>query len=256
VENEDRRHYGRLGRYARAVLAFLVIIPLSLVFLFIAPFLLPWRGARLELSRLWARVVAGSVLLLLGVTFDRAAVKEIARRGPAVFVVNHTSSLDLFLVAALLNRGACGVSKVELGRVPFLGWVYRLSGHLLIDRSDTLGAIEALNRVTAEVRKKRLSPWIAPEGTRSASGRLLPFKKGFVHLAMLTGLPVVPIVIRGAHRLWPAKTLRFGPGRVDIEVLAPVPTAAWTTAATSAQASALHDLFAAHLPGDQRPAHA
>ena len=77
------------------------------------------------------------------------------------------------------------------------------------------------------VKKNNLSIWIWPEGTRSMDGKLIPFKKGFVHLALATGLPVVPVVLHGAHNVWPAKTMQFYPGEVRVDVMNPIQTDTW-----------------------------
>ena len=80
-----------------------------------------------------------------------------------------------------------------IGIYSFFGQIYWLSGHLLIDRSNRESAIASIKEVTQIVHKNLLSLWIWPEGTRARDGRLTPFKKGFVHLALDTKLPIVPI---------------------------------------------------------------
>ena len=60
------------------------------------------------------------------------------------------------------------------------------------------------------------------------NGELISFKKGFVHLALATGLPIVPVMVHGAHKIWPAKTMQFYSGNVEIEVLDPIETDNWT----------------------------
>jgi 1-acyl-sn-glycerol-3-phosphate acyltransferase len=86
----------------------------------------------------------------------------------------------------------------------------------------------SMNKLSKFVNDKKLSIWIWPEGTRSMDGKLIPFKKGFVHLALATGLPIVPVVIHGAHKRWPAKTMQFYPGEVRVEVLEPISTDSWS----------------------------
>jgi 1-acyl-sn-glycerol-3-phosphate acyltransferase len=94
-----------------------------------------------------------------------------------------------------------------------------------------------------------------PEGTRSKDGRLLAFKKGFVHLAVATGFPVVPVVVHGAHKAWRnGSLLEFVPMPMDIEILPPIDTTSWTEETAADHALAVHDLFVAHLREDQRPA--
>ena len=128
---------------------------------------------------------------------------------------------------ALCPYGGCGVGKKEVARIPFFGWAYWLSGHLLIDRGNLDKAVKSMNKLSAFVKAKKLSIWIWPEGTRSIDGELITFKKGFVHLALATGLPVVPVILHGAHERWPAKTMQFYPGDVRVEVLDPINTKDW-----------------------------
>ena len=111
--------------------------------------------------------------------------------------------------------------------IPFFGLAYWLAGHLLIDRGNNAKAVASMKKLSDFVKAKDLSIWIWPEGTRSLDGKLIPFKKGFVHLALATGLPVVPVIVHGAHKVWPAKTMQFYPGEVKIEVLDPIKTDDW-----------------------------
>ncbi len=92
-----------------------------------------------------------------------------------------------------------------------------------------------------------------PEGTRSRDGRLLPFKKGFVHLAIATGLPVVPVVLHGAQRNWEPGTLRFRPMTLEIDVLPKIDTAAWREESAGEHAAEVHAAFCAALRPEQRP---
>jgi lysophosphatidate acyltransferase len=94
---------------------------------------------------------------------------------------------------------------------------------------------------------------IWPEGTRSRDGRMLPFKKGIVHLAVATGLPIVPIAIAGAHRSWEAKSMRLARVPIDITVLPAVDTSSWTIEDADALAASLQQPFLAALPADQLP---
>ena len=103
------------------------------------------------------------------------------------------------------------------------------------------------------VRRGGLSILISPEGTRSRTGRMLPFKKGFVHLARQTGLPVVPIVISGAHKSWVKNTLTIRGVPVTAEVLPPISTEGWAERENDDVLREVEGVFSAHLPADQRP---
>ena len=79
------------------------------------------------------------------------------------------------------------------------------------------------------------------------NGKLIPFKKGFVHLALATGLPIVPIVLHGAHERWPAKTMQFYPGDVRVEVLDSIQTDTWTKENIDEHVEEVKDLMAKAL---------
>jgi 1-acyl-sn-glycerol-3-phosphate acyltransferase len=144
--------------------------------------------------------------------------------------------------------GACGVFKKEIVYVPFYGWIAYLSGHLLLDRGNTGKAVAALQKIAVFMKKNRLGIWIMPEGTRSRDGSLLPFKKGFVRLAIATGLPVVPVIIHGAYKNWvTGRFLEFNPMTLDIEVLPPIDTSGWQEQTSAQHADSVRDLFAAKL---------
>ena len=85
---------------------------------------------------------------------------------------------------------------------------------------------------------------IAPEGTRSPTPRLLPFKKGAFHLAMQAGVPMVPVVIRNAGEIMPAHSMILTPGTVQVRVLAPVPTDDWTADNLDEQVALVEKLYA------------
>jgi 1-acyl-sn-glycerol-3-phosphate acyltransferase len=104
--------------------------------------------------------------------------------------------------------------------------MFRLADVAFVDRGNTAPAHKALEPAVQKLRDG-ISLVIAPEGTRSATPALGPFKKGAFHIAMQAGVPIVPIVIRNAGELmWRgASTIRAG--TVQIAVLPPIPTVGW-----------------------------
>jgi 1-acyl-sn-glycerol-3-phosphate acyltransferase len=148
--------------------------------------------------------------------------------------------------------GGCGIAKKEIARIPFFGWAYWLSGHLLIDRGDREGAIAALAATAQFVRRHRLSIWIWPEGTRSRDGRLLSFRKGFVHLAIATGLPVVPLVLHGAHQRLPDRSFTLVPGELEVEVLERIDTRSWKRETVDEHVEQVHAVVRRALRPAQR----
>lgn len=245
--------FGTLGSLVRFLIGFAwvafcstALIPLLLV-------LLPFRVARIKVCNFYGKVVGRSITWLAGVTPKVAHHERINASMPAIYVSNHTSMLDLFVGIWLCPYGGCGVLKKEVARVPFFGQFALLSGHLLIDRFNKERAVEALATTAELVKKNRLGIWILPEGTRSKNGHLLPFKKGFVHLAIATGFPVVPVIVHGAHKNWEKGTMRFVPMTIDIEVLPAIDTTTWKEETAGAHADAVHALFAERLHDDQKP---
>ena len=140
---------------------------------------------------------AGSDLALAaaGVRLNVVGEENIWAARPAVFLFNHQSQLDVFVLAALLRKDFTGVAKKSLEKDPFFGPIGYLADVAYIDRSNNAAAREGLEPAVEALRNGR-SIAIAPEGTRSPTPRLLPFKKGPFHLAMQAGVPVVPIVMR------------------------------------------------------------
>jgi 1-acyl-sn-glycerol-3-phosphate acyltransferase len=244
---------GTLTSGLRLAVGFFLFLLLSFLAALAALPLLPWRVRRIKLCNLYGKLLGRSIVWLAGVTPRIADRGRIDASMPAIYIANHTSTLDLFLSIWLCPYGACGVMKKELARVPVFGLLAILSGHLLIDRGNRERAVEAL-RTTAELMKAhRLGVWIMPEGTRSKTGRLLPFKLGFVHLAIATGFPIVPIVYHGVHHSWTKGSWMLRPMDLDIEVLAPIDTSGWREEEAAQRAQEVHDLFVGVLREDQRP---
>jgi 1-acyl-sn-glycerol-3-phosphate acyltransferase len=237
----------------RILLGLLLFVLLSALTALVALPLLPWRVLRIKLCNLYGKLIGRSILFLAAVrpvVPDRA---RLTRSMPAIYIANHAATLDLFASIWLCPFGGCGVMKKEMTRIPIFGQLALLSGHLLLDRGNKKKAVAALDDIAALVKAKGLGIWIMPEGTRSPDGRLLPFKRGFVHLALATGLPVVPVLFHGAHKNWAKGSWSFKPMTLDIEVLEPIDTSAWSEETAGDHADFVHDLVASRLRDDQKP---
>ncbi len=142
---------------------------------------------------------------------------------------NHQSLYDVPVLFHVIGGNIRMVAKEELFRVPVFGPALAAGGFISIDRGDRHAAIASLQRAR-DLLASGTHVWIAPEGTRSRTGDLLPFKKGAFYLALEAGLPILPVTVRGTRDALPAKGLRSSPGasvRVMIHPeLDPVPYAA------------------------------
>jgi putative phosphoserine phosphatase/1-acylglycerol-3-phosphate O-acyltransferase len=161
---------------------------------------------------------------------------------PAVFVFNHQSGVDALLVAKLLRKDFAGIAKQEIRSVPVLGQAFEFAGTVFIDRGDTQKAIDAM-APAVEALKQGRSIAIAPEGTRSRTPRLGPFKKGAFHLALQAGVPIVPIVFKNTLDVLPRGAIVMRPANVEAIVLPPIDTSAWTRDTLDAEIEAVRKQF-------------
>jgi putative phosphoserine phosphatase/1-acylglycerol-3-phosphate O-acyltransferase len=174
------------------------------------------------LTRLWP----GTVLALSGVKLNVSGAEHLAERRPAVFLYNFRSGVDVFLVAALVRDNWTGAATREMQSSRVFGQLGKLLDVAFVDR-DHPGTAAALRPLEAAARKG-LSILIAPEGTWPDAGPVGPFKRQAFLIAMTTGLPIVPIVIRNSELVAGRRTAKLNPGTVDIAVLPPVSVENWT----------------------------
>ncbi|HYB14137.1 MAG TPA: HAD-IB family hydrolase [Streptosporangiaceae bacterium] len=175
------------------------------------------------LTRYWPE----TVLALNGVKLNVTGAENVNARRPAVFLFNHHNNFDIFMVAALVRENWTAVGKIELESNLLVGTLGKLLDVAFIDRADTAAAVAALKPVE-EAARKGLSILIAPEGTRTDTPTVGPFKKGAFRIAMATGLPIVPIVIRNSEEVAGRNATTLNPGTVDIAVLPPIDVSDWT----------------------------
>lgn len=168
-----------------------------------------------------------------GITFDiQDPKKHLETVRPAVFVGNHQTELDVLMLGCMFPKYCSVTAKASLKKIPFLGWFMALSGSIFIDRKNSKDARDAMRGAAEEIKNKKQSVYMFPEGTRSYSKEpmLLPFKKGAFHLAVQAQVPIVPVVVANySHVLW-IKGLVFKSGSVPCKVLDPIPTTGLTSA--------------------------
>lgn len=182
---------------------------------------------------------------------------------PAVYLINHSSTLDFFIYLSICPYGVRFIAKKELQYNPFFWVLGKLSGQIMIDRKDYRDAHSKLNRAYETVRSKRLSLMIAPEGTRSLSGRIGPFKSGAFRTAVELGYPVVPVFVAGAWELCPGNSLITRPGTVTVHFHDPVDTSGWDLKHLRPHINRMHERYLAwsgetdvpaeYAPGSQKP---
>lgn len=172
------------------------------------------------------RITGITILKLVGVDLKvRWEIPE--NHPPAVFILNHASTLDIFIIIALGLRKVRFVAKKELQYNPLFFIMGRLTGQIFINRADGRSAVESIRKASDSLKKTGYSIMLAPEGSRHHPGRIGPFKKGAFRLAADLQYPVIPIFIEGAYELSHGKTLFIKPGTVTAYIKPPVDTSGW-----------------------------
>lgn len=170
-------------------------------------------GRWVEMAYMWVMLHASSVKLTV------EGLEHVTPGRSYIVMANHRSMYDIPVLHYLFGRGRDlrWVGKQEVQGVPVFGWAYRLSRHVAIDRRNRAAAIESLRRAAAASREG-VSFVIMPEGTRSVTAELLPFKKGGFHLALDTGLPILPVAILGSDKLMRKGSWHIRAGAIHVRV--------------------------------------
>ncbi len=178
------------------------------------------------------RLISGRFLRLMAVAASRltpfwsfSIYGDVPRRfeGPTVFVSNHESQADPFLIS-LLPWEMKWLAKASLFRIPFAGWSLALAGDIPVHRGEGKSAREAMDRCKRWL-ERGVPVIIFPEGTRSSDGAMGPFKDGAFRLALDCGANIVPIAVCGTRKALPKHSWKFGFTRAFVAVGAPIRTA-------------------------------
>ena len=165
----------------------------------------------------WSRVNA-----FFTPVFVKVRGKENIRKGQSYVVIsNHESAFDVFILYGWLGVDFKWVMKKEIRKIPGIGFGSEAVGHIFIDRSSTKSALE-----TIELAKQRIkggtSVVFFPEGTRSRTTDLLPFKKGAYRFAFDLDLPLLPVTINGTRKIFPPDSLNLLPGKAELVIHPPM----------------------------------
>ena len=211
------------------------------------------QGSRRDALDLGIGLAGDLGAALAGVRLDVTGAEHLVAPRPAVYLFNHQSQLDVIVLAKLLRGGVTAVAKKEAAAIPGFGTMFRLADVAFVDRGDTRKAKAALEPAVERLREG-VSLAIAPEGTRSATPALGPFKKGAFHVAMQAGVPIVPIVIRNAGELMWRDAATIREGVVEVVVLPPVPTDGWRAEDLDDRVAAVRAQYLEALGQDELPA--
>lgn len=162
----------------------------------------------------------GRLAPLYGLKVECRMPVDAQNYGNAIYICNHQNNYDMVTAANIVQPPTVTVGKKSLLWIPFFGLLYWLTGNLLIDRNNRTKAHSTIAAVVNHFKKRRISIWMFPEGTRSRGRGLLPFKTGAFHAAIAAGVPVIPVCVSTTSNK--IKLNRLNNGLAIVEMLPPV----------------------------------
>jgi len=170
-----------------------------------------------KVATLWAKI-----LLLICNTKAEVIGKENVLLGkPQIFMANHQSDFDIFIVLAHIPGQFGWLVKKELFNIPIFGAAMKSAGYIELDRNDREKALQSLDQAALSIREGK-SIMVFPEGTRSPDGEIKKFKHGTFYLAIKSGVPIVPISIIGSGEILPKRSLKIKPGKIKLIIGKPI----------------------------------
>lgn len=170
------------------------------------------------IQRLWSRMFFW--VLFCPVTVEGR--ENIVPGRSYVFVANHQSMLDVWVVYGYLPVIYKWIMKKEVDSIPFVGAACRAAGHICVDRSNPRAAYQSLERMR-QTLKDGICTVIFPEGTRSKTGQMGRFKRGAFQLALDAELDIIPLSISGAWDAWKPTALLPTPHPIHLTIGQPIP---------------------------------
>lgn len=168
------------------------------------------------------KVFSAPVLAIAGIKVKITGRENVVPKTPYVFVSNHLSLFDIPVLQRYVPNDFGFVFKKEIASVPVFGWQMQLSPHVIVDRQNPTKAMKSIEKAKERLTKKKISVLLFPEGTRSKTREMLPFKRGAFHLATQVGFPIVPVTISGTKNLFQKKPFRINSGIVYLHFDKPI----------------------------------
>jgi 1-acyl-sn-glycerol-3-phosphate acyltransferase len=183
------------------------------------------RYGDLNLDHYFGHLFGWGVTRLSRIHVVHEGLEHLEAHQPCIYVANHQSGMDMSTFGTIYPKRTVLVGKKEIAYIPFFGLFFKAAGNIMINRSKRVSAMASLSGAVEQIRSKKLSIWVFPEGTRNTSKELmLPFKKGAFYMAIQAQVPVVPIVCSPLDRALKWKERRMPGGKVCVRILPPVPT--------------------------------
>jgi len=137
---------------------------------------------------------------------------------PAIYAANHASQLDIPIICTKINRPLFFIGKIELKKVPILGQYMKTVGMIFVDRKNRERAMASMRTAIQDIQGGK-SIAAFPEGTRTKTGELLPFKKGVFTISKEGKIPIVPIAVVGSAKALASGSFFLRPATVELRIL-------------------------------------
>lgn len=170
----------------------------------------------------FGRLVFGTTLRLCGIRMKVRGLEQLDPDKPYIFVGNHVNMLDPFVLVSLVPRPFVAVEKRENFKLPIYGWLMSRWGNIPLDRENPEKARQSMIEAGEVLRAEKEIVIVYAEGTRTRNGVIGPFKKGGFHLALETGVEIVPFTQIGAFKIMRHKTWFMQPGQYELVLHPPV----------------------------------
>ncbi|MDT9587068.1 MAG: 1-acylglycerol-3-phosphate O-acyltransferase [Candidatus Arsenophonus melophagi] len=187
----------------------------------------------------------GKLSYVFGITMITRVPSKAQNYGPSIYIGNHQNSYDMVTMSNAVQPNTVTVGKKNLIFIPLFGQLYWLSGNILIDRTNPTKAYKTMLKVIQQIKKRKISVWMFPEGVRSRGQGLLPFKTGAFYAAIAAGVPIVPVCVSKTEGR--IKLNRWNNGVVIVEMLQPVNIEKYNRKNARAFAKHCHTLFKAKI---------
>jgi len=198
--------------YGKTLLFIILFFPIMLVIAIIFPSLLYKYACFLSKGIFWS------------LNIKREVVGEFPDNGPYILMHNHSSFLDLFFLPTVIKGKYTGLVAAKIFKIPLIGSILHRIKAIPIHRFNHTKALDAL-KIAEQRIKGGYHLAIFPEGTRTITGKLNPFKKGGFHMAINTNTQILPVIVKGVYNIKPRNRWTINKGIAKMIIGKPISVA-------------------------------
>lgn len=230
----------------------LSIILTSVLFTFVCSFIAiviglfnPYSDTMNNFIRFWAKFI----LSISGIKIEIVGQDNLNPELPVVYLANHGSLFDILASIYTIPGTVRFIAKKELFRIPIFAQGMKVAGMIKIDRGNSAKARKTIEQAI-DIMKKGVSVIIFPEGTRSRTGTIKPFKKGGIILAISGNFPIMPIAISGSFHIMKKNSLYLRKGKIKVHFADAISTESYNTSDRNALVEKVRNVIVGNYDTD------